>query len=191
VSACAASISLARIPTASSRPYCNVQCRNKVGENGIYLIQSSQDIDDIGTRVRIFFRKDRGKEGRGGLILSASFPTAGTQNLTSRACASAGAVPALMHATALENSCRVCTYTRIKTGSPCNSLCQPRTWRCNKSSGLRPCRIRCNEVRSGFNRKNSLQKPSDLSGSSSSCRHISGALSRLHLDGLPTLNRDP
>jgi uncharacterized protein (DUF3820 family) len=34
--------------------------------------------------------------------------------LTSRACASAGALPALMQPTALENNCRVCAYMRIR-----------------------------------------------------------------------------
>jgi hypothetical protein len=34
--------------------------------------------------------------------------------LTSSACASAGALPALMRPTALKNSCRVCAYMRIR-----------------------------------------------------------------------------
>lgn len=46
-------------------------------------------------------------------------------SLTSRACASAGALPAWIHATALANSCRVCTYDGVKIGSLATLLIAP------------------------------------------------------------------
>jgi len=42
--------------------------------------------------------------------------------LTSSACASAGALPALMYPTALENNCRVCAYMRIRSLDSQSSL---------------------------------------------------------------------
>lgn len=70
--------------------------------------------------------------------------------LTSRACKSATPCGFLSAATARENSCRVWS------------------WRCNKSLGPISSRICRSDGRSGRRRKNSVQKPSDLSPSSAS-----------------------
>jgi hypothetical protein len=48
-------------------------------------------------------------------VYSVSLAQVKECSLTPRACASAGALPALMHPTALENSCRVCAYMRIRS----------------------------------------------------------------------------
>lgn len=93
-----------------------------------------------------------------------------TSKLTSRACASAGALPALIRPTALENNCRVWTYLADQNSIISSVIAQPRTWRCSRSSGLKSWMSFCNVALSGFNRKNSLQYPSDLSWSSSSCK---------------------
>lgn len=54
----------------------------------------------------------------------------------------------------------------------------PHTWRCSKPSALNWFRIVCNVALFGRNRKNSFQKPSDLSGSSSSYVFISMSIMR-------------
>jgi hypothetical protein len=107
------------------------------------------------------------------VFLCQPCPERSRPGLTSRACTSAGALPACMHVTALENSCRVCTYIGVNQDSSRPPSPHPHTWRCSKSSGLKPFKMRCSVTRSGFSRKNSLQKPSDFSLSSSSCWRIS------------------
>ena len=98
-----------RLPTASTSPYCDVQRSNKVREDSIYLIQSCQDIYDIRACIGILLRKNRGQESCDGLGYQPRPGVRDAPSLTSRACASAGALPALMRPTALVNSCRVCT----------------------------------------------------------------------------------
>jgi hypothetical protein len=91
---------------------------------------------------------------------------------TSKAFASAGGTPVLTCLTARENNCRFCN---------CKLLSKDRgvdirflTWRCRRSSELNSWRMLCRLFLFGLRRKNSVQKPSDLSCSSSSsyCRHI-------------------
>lgn len=62
-----------REPTVSPGSYRNVQRRNKICEDSIDAIQSSQDIYYIRARVRVFLWEDRSKEHCHSLILSALF----------------------------------------------------------------------------------------------------------------------
>lgn len=102
-------------PTASPSPYCDVQRSNKVREDSIHLIQPRQDIYYVRTRISVLLREDRGQESCDGLDYQPRLAARDAPGLTSRACASAGALPALMRPTALVNSCRVCTYFLINS----------------------------------------------------------------------------
>jgi len=53
--------------TIPSRSYSDVQRRNKICENGIHLIQTSQNIYYIGTWICVFLWEDWCKKGSDGL----------------------------------------------------------------------------------------------------------------------------
>lgn len=106
---------MAKSHTGSSCPYGNIQRCNKVRENRIHLIQSCNDIYYVGTRIRVLLWKGSGEESCCSLFHQPRPESRDAWIPTSRACASAGALPALMQPTALENNCRVCAYMRIST----------------------------------------------------------------------------
>lgn len=103
-----------RFPTASPSSDCNVQRSNEFCENRVHLIKTCQHIYYIGARIGVFLGKDRSEKCCCGLDCQPRSVSRNAGDRTSRACASAGALPALMHPTARVNSCRVCTCVCVR-----------------------------------------------------------------------------
>lgn len=100
--------------TTPASLYGGVESRNKFRQYAVNVVESCNDIYDIGTWVRILLGENGAEESCNRLHTLLALSLQGRTVHTSRACVSAGAVPALTHLTDLENNCRVCAYCPVR-----------------------------------------------------------------------------
>lgn len=89
-----------------------IQAGHKVRHNAIHLVQPCKNIYDVGTGIVVFLRENCSKENCYGLLCQFCRTRKGLV-LTSRAFASAGALPARMQPTARVNNCCVCACCEV------------------------------------------------------------------------------
>ena len=161
-------------PTGSPGPNCNVEGRHKVGHNCVDLVESCEDIYDIGAWIGVLLGENRSQKSCDGLCSQPCGQLEMSWGYSHQA-----------HAHLLAHHLLECILLLWRTAALSGSMCKSgcgcagllpslvHTWKCSRSPGLNSPSILCKATLSGFKRKSSVQKPSDFSPSSSSCRVIS------------------